>query len=109
MKSVTSLFRIATLTLAIAAGQQATAAAYIKFDGIKGESRNAVPTTAGRSSGGYHHGGGGGAGKANLQQQPGARGSLDRNIIRPQSATSTTPLPQVGTTNLHGIEPDEID
>ncbi|MCK0154461.1 hypothetical protein MWU49_12155 [Alcanivorax sp. S6407] len=108
MTLVKQCIRIATLTLAIAAGQQALAAGYLKLDGIKGESQRSAPTASHR----FHHGGGGGAGKANFQDHPAARGGLDRDIIRRSSGTrqqTTTRLPKVGATQLHGVEPDEID
>lgn len=105
MKPIKHIFRIAAVTVVLAASQQTLAAAYIKLGDIKGESRSAVPA----STTGFHHGG---AGKANFRQQSATSGGLDRDIIRRQTGTEqqrTTRLPKVGATNLHGVEPDEID
>jgi len=110
MSIIKQCFRIATFTFAIAASQQSMAAIYLKMDDIPGESRHVESTIQTMPM--TNAGRGGGAGKVHFGRHTGARGGLDRDIIRrstdSQSQTHTR-LPKVGATRLHGVEPDEID
>ncbi|WP_290537002.1 hypothetical protein [Alcanivorax sp.] len=110
MTPIKQCFRIATMTIAMVAGQQAMAAGYLKIGDIPGESLRVAPATQPMAQG--TTGGAGGAGKVHYDTFTTAGGGLDRDIIRRSSDPRqpvTTRLPAGGATQLHGVEPDEID
>ena len=104
MKNLTLTLTLALATLVFTSSTQA--AAYLKFDGIDGEAQ----ATPSRST------------SAQPQAEP-IQGALDRDIIRRHSDTTgpakgkkietepkTTPTTRLPTTTqLRGVEPDEID